>query len=317
MRLAKPIYDSNNRLLLNIGYKLSEPILQRISQLGISEIYIEPNQNIELQIKDVITDTTIKRTIAKIETMIKELEINNHQSNRINGHNQMLSVYSSVFHRLIQELRNNVSLVKLFDHILTSDHYVFEHSLNVTLYSLAIATKLGLDEDELYLIALGALLHDIGKTFVPSEVLYKTGKLTSDEFKEVQKHPEYGYQLIRNEHIHPVIAICALQHHEKLNGTGYPNNLKEKDIHLYAKILAIADVFDALTSNRVYRSAMPPQEALNLMIADSGTHFDSNILDVLVATIASLDFISNDLVDRVCVEPSFEPSQLSTKNLVS
>ena len=118
------------------------------------------------------------------------------------------------------------------------------------------------------MIGLGSMLHDIGKIAVSKEILLKPGKLTEEEFQVIKTHTTEGFEMLRNSYSVPLlVAHCAFQHHERLDGSGYPRGIKSKDIHDYAKVIAVADVFDAVTSNRVYRSAMLPHEGLEMLYA--------------------------------------------------
>src|SRR5690606_1819289 len=110
-----------------------------------------------------------------------------------------------------------------------------------------------LSDKEVEALGVGALLHDIGKIFIPPSILNKPSHLTDEEFEIVKAHTEYGYDLLRKQHQFPmVVAHCAYQHHERIDGSGYPRGLKNYEIHKFGKIIGVADVFDAMTSNRVY-----------------------------------------------------------------
>jgi HD-GYP domain-containing protein (c-di-GMP phosphodiesterase class II) len=163
--------------------------------------------------------------------------------------------------------------------------------LNVTLYALSIGLKLGLPQKDLEILGLGGILHDIGKMLIPSEILFKPGKLTSEEFTEMKKHTTYGYDILRNMHTIPLlVAHCAFQHHERLNGSGYPRGVKNEDIHLFGKILAVADVFDAVTSHRIYRSAMLPHEGLEILYAGSESLYEPVIIEAFRKSVAIYPF---------------------------
>ena len=147
-------------------------------------------------------------------------------------------------------LNDNSELLSILSDVCVHDSYIFTHSVNVALYSIAVGMELKLPRNQLEDIGLGALMHDIGKVSVPQEILMKPGKLTDEEFSIIKIHAEEGFDLLRNSHTVPLlVAHCAFQHHERLDGSGYPRGISEKDIHRYAKIIAVADVFDAVTSS--------------------------------------------------------------------
>ncbi len=147
----------------------------------------------------------------------------------------------------------------------SSDSYTYGHCGRVAEYAVAVARQLGLDTAELTTIELGAYLHDVGKIKVPHEVLNKPGKLTNEEFEIIKKHPEWGVELLDGIEFPWDIKPIILYHHERYDGTGYPHRLKGDEIPLAAQILCVADVWDALTTTRSYRGAMPQSDALARM----------------------------------------------------
>ncbi len=158
------------------------------------------------------------------------------------------------------------------------DQYTHQHILRVQTYSVAIAIEMGLTGDELEAVNTGALLHDIGKLGVPEYVLLKPGRLTEEEFAKIKAHPEIGAAILEPvEFPWPVLPVVR-HHHEKWDGTGYPDGLAGEDIPLTARIMAAADVYDALTSSRSYRGAWTHERAVEVINNDSGTHFDPKVV---------------------------------------
>lgn len=159
------------------------------------------------------------------------------------------------------------------------DQYTHQHILRVQTYSVAIAKQMGLEGIELEAVNTGALLHDIGKLGVPEYVLLKPGRLTDDEFDKIKKHPEIGAAILDPvEFPWPVLPVVR-HHHEKFDGTGYPDGLAGEDIPLTARIMAVADVYDALTSTRSYRKGWSHEKAKESIINDAGTHFDPLVVE--------------------------------------
>jgi response regulator RpfG family c-di-GMP phosphodiesterase len=156
------------------------------------------------------------------------------------------------------------------------------HVKRVAEYSKILALKYGLSEEEAEIIRLASSMHDVGKVAVPDAILNKPGKLTTDEFDIIKNHTNHGYAMLNhsNREIIKTAAIIAYQHHEKYNGTGYPNRLSGADIHIYGRITALADVFDALGSERVYKKAWPLEEILEYFRQESGKHFDPQLVDI-------------------------------------
>lgn len=154
------------------------------------------------------------------------------------------------------------------------------HVKRVAQYSKILALKLGLDEEEAELLKQASPMHDIGKVGIPDNILNKPGKLTPDEFEIMKTHAQLGFEMLKhsNKKILQAAAIVAGGHHEKYDGSGYPNGLQGEDIHIYARITAVADVFDALGSDRVYKKAWKDEDIFSLFREQSGKHFDPKII---------------------------------------
>lgn len=180
------------------------------------------------------------------------------------------------FHYLSNEISElNVIVEKVSE----KDMYTQEHNLRLQDYSIKIAKELKLHNRTLYNLLYASLFHDIGKINVPTEVLNKPGRLTKEEFDYIKRHPEDGYNLMKNSCIEEVGEIIR-QHHERLDGSGYPYGLKEDEICIEAKIIAIVDTYDAMTSDRPYRKALSPIIAMDELKRLKGIHYDERIVDV-------------------------------------
>ena len=165
------------------------------------------------------------------------------------------------------------------------DQYTHQHILRVQRYAVATAAHMGLDGSEMEAINTGALLHDIGKLGVPEYVLLKPGRLTDEEFAKIKKHPEIGASILDPvEFPWPVLPVVR-SHHEKWDGTGYPDGLAGEEIPRTARVLAVADVYDALTSSRSYRNAWTHERACEVIRKDRGTHFDPVVADAFLEII--------------------------------
>ena len=175
-----------------------------------------------------------------------------------------------------------VKVIRWFQAMDLYDQGITAHTLRVTALSLELGRSLGLNKDELGYIQFGTLLHDIGKLGIPDTILQKPGKLTAKEFQVVQKHPIYANDWISNGDDFLPAKVIPLYHHEKWNGTGYPYGLKGTDIPFMARIVAIVDVWDAMTSDRPYRRAMRKSKALRLIKSERGQQFDPDIVDVFL-----------------------------------
>ncbi len=182
-------------------------------------------------------------------------------------------------------LRNPDASVWL-THLKARDEYTAIHSLNVCVLSLTFGRALGLSKTQLNVLGLGALLHDLGKMRVPLEVLNKPGRLTDEEFKIMRSHPELGYELLLNDKSIPPDALdIVISHHERSNGKGYPRGIDGSEIRYFTRIVTIVDVYDAITSDRVYHDGMTPHDALKRMYDWSDENFDLELMQAFIRTI--------------------------------
>ena len=166
------------------------------------------------------------------------------------------------------------------------DDYTAEHTRGVALRAVQVGEEMGLAPVALRELAVGGLLHDVGKLAVPNEILQKPGALTDAEFDVIKQHPEDGSRLVRELGFSKQVARLVLDHHERLDGSGYPRGLGAPDLDIETRILALCDVFDALLSKRVYREAWRLEDALDLLSRESGTKFDRACVDALERVIA-------------------------------
>ncbi len=184
-------------------------------------------------------------------------------------------------------LDNRDSLYNLIS-IKNFDYYTYTHSVNVAVLSIGLGISSGLAQEKILNLGLGALLHDIGKSSIPPEILNKPEKLTPFEFEIIKSHVIEGEKILREHKTLPRDSLDAVtQHHEKLSGSGYPYSLKASDIRLYGRITAIADCYDALTTQRPYKNAFTPFQALDTMIKQK-KHYDNELLTIFIKTLGNL-----------------------------
>lgn len=182
-------------------------------------------------------------------------------------------------------MRNPGALISLA-RLKTADDYTYMHSVAVCALMIALARQLGLDEKQTRDAGMGGLLHDLGKAMVPIEVLNKPGKLTDDEFRIVKSHPVEGHRLlVEGGSAGPVPLDVCLHHHEKIDGSGYPDRLKGEEISFFAKMGAVCDVYDAITSNRPYKAGWDPSESIRKMAEWCNGHFEERIFQAFVKSI--------------------------------
>ena len=278
MVLAQPIYGGSLGILLGTGMTLSSFHIQRINQLGYAGVYISDEFSKDIQVKDIVPPNIRNNTIRAAMEMWQQAEGRNQQKNKgkTNRANQD-KIIMPVIDALIANPRRLVELIDLKP----EEHYLYFHAANAVILSLLIGVELGLSGLQLYELGLSALLHDVGNIFIPKVLLEKPGKLTPEEYETIRSHTDLGFEYLR-ENFEISIEGCmgALQHHENYDGSGYPTGLKKDKISIYGRIIAIADVYDALTSRRPYRDMMYPPQAMEYMNSKAGTMFDPGLLEV-------------------------------------
>jgi HD-GYP domain-containing protein (c-di-GMP phosphodiesterase class II) len=171
------------------------------------------------------------------------------------------------------------SLAKTID---AKDQYTGGHCDRVTEYSLYIGQEMGLKQDELSSLTYGAMLHDIGKIGIAESIITKEGRLTDEEYEAIKSHPEKGFEILKDIHFLKDARLGVLHHHERYDGKGYPHGLKGEEIDKKARIIAIADAFDAMTSDRSYRKALSTEAAIDQLVKNKGIQFDPEMVDILV-----------------------------------
>jgi len=181
--------------------------------------------------------------------------------------------------------RNENALISLV-RLKNKDDYTYMHSVAVCALMVALAKELKMSEEDIRVAGLAGLVHDIGKIAIPNDVLNKPGALTDDEFKTVKLHPVRGHEiLLKSSGVSAVALDVCLHHHEKVDGTGYPHKLKDKEISLFAKMGAVCDVYDAITSNRPYKDGWEPGISLQRMAKWRNTHFDNKVFEAFVKSV--------------------------------
>ncbi len=286
-KLAKTIYNSNGNVLVGEGVELTRKMLDRLRSLNVSAIYIEDERTSDILIEDIVSEETRREAMSVIFDSFRAFQEEPRKWQQAFTSQQVGRRLKEVMKSIVDELKQNRSAMNLLGTICGVDHYVYSHSFNVALYSTAVGLKAGLSDKEIVEIGIGGLLHDVGKMAIPLEILKKPGKLTDEEYAVIKTHTELGFELLRRQDEIPLLAAhCAYQHHERLDGSGYPRGLKGDEIHHFAKIMAVCDVFDALTSDRVYRPAILPHEAMELIYAGADSLYDKQIVEEFRNTIA-------------------------------
>ena len=165
-------------------------------------------------------------------------------------------------------IENNDAVAIDINALKTSDEYTFKHSVDVATIAMILAKQQGLPKQDIYEIGVSGLLHDVGKTQIPLEILNKPGRLDDNEFAVMKQHSVFGYHMIKNKgEFSEQICLGVLQHHEKINGSGYPLGCNASQISSYAKILSVADIYDALVTERPYKKAFSQRDAVEMIMS--------------------------------------------------
>lgn len=277
--LAKPIFNDCGKVLVNRGVKLEQRVIQRLLDFGVSYVYIEDKHTKDIIVNPTISDQVKMEAMQTIEKSFDAIKKTD-SANISMVMEKSTPVFKKLVENVLSELKSHDDLTSIMSDVYLYDNYIFSHSLNVTIYTLALGLELKLPPKQIEILGLGAILHDIGKMTIPLEILMKPGKLTAEEYEIIKNHAEAGFEILRKVQSLPLlVSHCAYQHHERLNGSGYPRGLNEEEIHLFGKIIAVADVFDAITSNRVYHVALLPHEALEILYTGSNRLYDAKIVE--------------------------------------
>lgn len=276
MILAKDIYlynrNSFNTFLLAKGQVLNSTYINRINYHNIDGAYVENDAFNDIIVESYIDDNLKAESLQRISDVYYEFQVS---SGKINDY--MIKHLSKTVNNIVVELLNKEDLTYNIMDFKNFDSYTFQHCLNVAMLSISTGISLKLSEHELHILGLAGVLHDIGKMFIPIEILNKPAKLTEEEFEIIKTHPVNAAKQLKN--LVPQEVLRAIEdHHERLDGTGYPYGKEGSNIGLYTKILAISDVYDSLTSDRPYRKSIFPNEVVEYLMGCADKHFDYDIL---------------------------------------
>ena len=281
MILGKSLYDPDGTLLLKQGQILKSSHIDTIYNLGYRGIYVIDDLSRDIMIESVIDD---ELRLSAVQA-VKSIYI---QSEKGADDDVILESTQSVAIELVDKIIESKDILVNMVDLKVFDDYTYYHSVNVAVLSIVIGIAMQLSRTELYNLCLSALLHDIGKVFVRKGIIDKKGRLTPDEFEEVKKHTIYGYNYLRDRMNIPIKSLLgSLQHHEKFDGSGYPEGICGMKISDYGRMIAVADVYDALTSDRPYRKAMLPSEAMEYIMGGAGSIFDPRIVDIFSRKVAA------------------------------
>lgn len=292
-------------------FTLSDPKdIQRIRESGICEVWIDIAKGLDVPEKTaekieppapkVASEAASKQQERPTQTVPRMEELKRAAMVCRKAKQQVVSMFqearmgnaisAEAAGELVEEisssvLRNPGALISLA-RLKTADDYTYMHSVAVCALMVALARQLGLDEKEVREAGMAGLMHDLGKALMPMEVLNKPGKLTDDEFRVIKSHPVEGHRLLaEGKKVSDIVLDVCLHHHEKVDGSGYPDRLTSDQIGLFAKMGAVCDVYDAITSNRPYKAGWDPAESILKMTEWSKGHFDEKVFQAFIKSI--------------------------------
>lgn len=280
MITGQGVYSSKGSFLLKRGARLTDQYIERLQKLQISSLAVTSTDEFLnlLPPEDIIQEKTRVKAVLDLCQIFEDFETTDHLDAK-----KLQDTSESI---LFDLLANRNNLAQITD-IRLHDSYTFSHSVNVAVLTSMLGSFCNYSKQSLLELTLGALLHDIGKISVPENILQKPYPLDSDEYKVIRRHPDQGLQKLRAEkNFSDIVLTIVAQHHERADGSGYPKQLAEKEIHKFSRIVAIADVYDALTSNRPYKRAYRPDIAYKIMTRCSSKEFDPELLQLFFDNVA-------------------------------
>jgi len=276
--------QSGNLKVRTQGKVSSEQVIKALKNKGIEALVVDLSKSDKVDPIEEVTQITADKEPTKFEDEISKAaslyqEAKSIQEKLLDDIRQGLPVDFEPVRQcsdaFVESLQRNANALLCMSQIKAKDDYLLEHSLNVAILMATFAEFLGLEQDEVNELAFAGMLHDVGKIAIPDAILNKPGKHTPEETDIMRQHVERGISAIKevaedSTILHQVVS----QHHEKLDGTGYPRQIAGSDISEFGRMIAIVDAYDAMTAERVYKKGMPANQALKLLLKYSGSHFD-------------------------------------------
>ncbi len=308
-------YEDFTTILLKRGEALSEGYIKRLLSCGFAGAYIKDGVNDDVEIEGSINEELKIKAVASI----KQLYINFKGQSDAVVRKQIDSV-GAITENLIEDISQNSQFMTNIIDLKMYDDYTYHHSLSVAVLAIAMGITLDFSATKLYELGLCAMLHDIGKLDVSLEILNKPARLTQQEYALVKLHPLYAANYFKEKKMIPKSTYDGiLSHHEKYDGTGYPFGISGDDIPEFARILSIADVYDALTSNRPYRRPNLPSEAIEYIMGGVGTFFEEKYVRVFLRKVAPYPVgtcvrLSNGIIGVVTKNHESQPLRPMVRN---
>lgn len=283
MVVAENIMSFRDELIYPAGYRLTSKAITKLRFYSVPFICIE-DENDQFSYEEMKTYSERIRSTPEFQQFSEEFEKDVYKFK--NALNDVVEKNTPLdIHDLLQDtlalLHNSTQNVHVFEMINNMRQYddsTYAHSINVALIANVLATWLNMNEKDILMVTQCGLFHDIGKLRIPDNIIKKPGRLTEAEFNIVKTHPYAGYEILSKQNMNPRILNAAMMHHERCDGTGYPFGLTSEKIDDFAKIISIADVYDAMTSDRVYRAALCPFRVIELFEQEGLQKYDTRFI---------------------------------------
>ena len=281
MKIDQSVVDRLGRNLVTKGAILDEYVIESLQRLGVMSVYIQEGEmdpeeekiNISPMAQEKIEKLhTADRSKVTLSSSVRERVAQGIQYiYSTSDAKELANTTDSIANDLLDAIDSNNAIAIDIGELKTSDEYTFKHSVDVATISMVLAKQQGLSRKEIYDIGVAGLLHDVGKTKVPTSILNKPGRLDDNEFEVMKQHSVFGYRMLKDQpEFNKEICLAVLQHHEKINGRGYPLGANEEQITPYAKILSVADIYDALVTERPYKQAFSQRDAVEMIMSMTG-----------------------------------------------
>ncbi len=300
MITAEDVYSYNNQLILPRGLILNDRSITKLAFYSILSVKVEDTEKPKPE--HVAEKSSYSERLQQSLEFVKfrksfETDVHNFRLavNDVVEKGAPLDVDYLIDHTLkILDLGATANVFDILHHMRTYDDVTYAHSMNVALICNVFARWLRMSEDEIRLATISGLLHDIGKTKIPDTIIKKPGRLTDDEYDLVKTHPQEGYQLLQGAHLDQSVLNAVLMHHERNDGSGYPYGITGDKIGPYAKMVSIADVYDALTSARIYRGPLCPFKAIALFESEGLQKYDPKYILTFLENVVNT-YLLNDV----------------------
>lgn len=278
MALGQDIYDGEGRMLLTKHQILNNEYIVNLETMGYPGVYIDDDFSEDIEVEEVIKPVIKSCALKIVHALFMEDE---------NAEDAQEWKIRKLVTDVVEDILNNGDVMYNMMDLKNYDDYTFFHSVNVAVLSTILGARYGMDEYELRILTTAALLHDIGKKFLEVDILNAKRPLIEEERRILLQHPKLGYEFLRDNYdFAPEVCSGVLQHHESYNGEGYPLRKSGDDISIYGRIIKLADVFDAMTSRRPYRTALTPSDAVEYVMAMCGSEFDPQLVEIFLRWVA-------------------------------